>query len=122
MKILVVDDYFEITELAKLWLNKHEVTCFTEPEKALREATIKPFDTCLVDFSLGHRVSGNGLIAGLRLLQPKIKCILMTGSILPEELDKYEHNWDVILSKPEDFNEETLKRIFDNKENTKVKE
>lgn len=117
MNILVLDDYKDICTLAKMWLVSlgHTVDVFESPGAAIRSVAENKYDAVLSDYSLCHRVSGNGFLAACRLFQPKINLVLMTGSILPEELYQYEQNWDILLSKPEDFNESKLEEIFGNK-------
>ena len=114
MNILVLDDYRELVDIACLWLEDlgHTTKPFCEAPLAMDYFMNNNVDACLVDYSLSaDGITGGEFISEVKKIKPML-CVLMTGSITPEELKAVDESWDVLLEKPEDFNYETIAKVF----------
>lgn len=104
--ILVVDDEFDIVNIIRLWLHKHNVdVCgFTDPLMALQHFTdnINKIDLVLSDIRM-PQMNGYELANRIKALQPKVKVILMSAFEIREvEFSKMFHSVkiDSLISKP----------------------
>ena len=104
--ILVVDDEFDIVNIIRLWLHKHNVdVCgFTDPLLALEHFTdnINKIDLVLSDIRM-PQMNGYELANRIKALQPKVKVILMSAFEIREvEFSKMFHSVkiDSLISKP----------------------
>lgn len=104
--ILVVDDEFDIVNIIRLWLHKHnfDVCRFTDPLLALEHFTdnINKIDLVLSDIRM-PQMNGYELANKIKALQPKVKVILMSAFEIREvEFSKFFHSVkiDSLISKP----------------------
>ena len=98
-----MDDEPAVLKVCQMALSKLSLEIETAPgeTRAIKLLKAKPFDIALVDFKLKER-DGLKIIKKARTLHPRIKTILMTGTLKSEELEKKvkKIKIDKILFKP----------------------
>ena len=104
--ILVVDDEFDIVNIIRLWLNKHnfDVCGYTDPLLALEhfKDNYNKIDLVLSDIRM-PQMNGYELANRIKSLQPKVKVILMSSFEIREvEFSKMFRSVkiDRLISKP----------------------
>jgi len=88
MKILVVDDDFEMREMLKALLRRdgHEVETVEDGERGVAAATQKGFDLVLMDMVM-PRKEGLEAILDILHVNPEAKIIAMSGGTRAGEAD-----------------------------------
>jgi PAS domain S-box-containing protein len=102
LSVLVIDDEARIRELIARLLEMagHRAVTAACAAEALELAQRQAFDDILVDVVLGHE-DGLDLLARLRELQPRAKCIVMSGySPSPQRLSALRETGVEFLAKP----------------------
>lgn len=79
-EILVLDDVLDAVILVKKILSKqgHTVHTFTEEEQAVDYAGKNTIDLAILDIKL-KKMSGIQVLKQLKMLQPELKVIMLTG-------------------------------------------
>ncbi|MBL4715982.1 MAG: hypothetical protein COA79_22540 [Planctomycetota bacterium] len=108
MKILIVDDIEDITEVLNLYLcDKHQVVTFNDPLKALGHYRNDPeFDVILVDMLMPN-LRGDQLMEKIHEINPSQCFIVISGFFNSEVAEFLTEFSDYVfkLSKPIDFGE-----------------
>jgi two-component system, response regulator RegA len=78
--ILVLDDVLDAAVLAQKILGKkgHQVTVFTDEDKAMRHAAQHRVDLAILDINL-KKTDGISLLAEFRRRKPAMRVIMLTG-------------------------------------------
>jgi DNA-binding NtrC family response regulator len=86
-KLLIVDDEPAVLKVCQMALSKLFLEIETAPgeARAIKLLKAKPFDIVLVDFKLKER-DGIDIIKKAHTLHPRVKTILMTGTLSSDEL------------------------------------
>lgn len=98
MRVLIVDEDIDTLGLLKrlLWSSGYEVTTAQTPIAAHDSWVAAPSEVIVVDVDVGGPAAGIRLAKGLRVLQPTLAVVFMTGGGLMEEpLDE-----SVVIDKP----------------------
>ncbi len=106
LSILLVDDTPEICTLAARWLSEHHTACVHSGADALAALSLLHFDVVVTDI-LMPEVNGLAVIRKLRLTQPWVRIIAITGggrfrSALECSAQAHELGADEVLLKPFD--------------------
>jgi len=101
--IFVVDDNRELTEMAEMVLKAEGYRCqgFCDPKEVVeifRSSDIRP-DLLLTDYDMGS-MNGLELIAHCRKASPKLKTLLLSGTIEEKTVLSQPVKVDEFLSKP----------------------
>ena len=99
----IVDDDADLGCLVQTILEQAglRTVFFPEPDQALKAfqaAGTKP-DLLLTDFHM-HSMDGMELIESCKRLEPRLKTILYSGTVLAEMLEPYAYKPDKFLQKP----------------------
>ena len=101
--IYLVDDEPLLLELASVILEPlgYRVKTFTSPDAALRafEATESKPELLITDYAM-HTMNGLELAAACRRIQPKLKVLLVSGTVGPDVCDGAPVQPDRFLPKP----------------------
>lgn len=86
-KLLIIDDEASVLKVCQMALSKLSLEIETAPgeARAIKLLKEKPFDIVLVDLKLKEK-DGLKIIKNARALHPRIKTILMTGTLSSDEL------------------------------------
>jgi DNA-binding NtrC family response regulator len=86
--ILIVDDEFDIVDSVKIWLERHDfaVCGFTDPLQALEffKHNSGKINLVLSDIRM-PQINGYELVRKIKILQPKVKVMLMSAFEINEE-------------------------------------
>lgn len=101
--IFVVDDNRELTEMAEMVLRAEGYKCqaFCDPKDVVeifRSSSIRP-DLLLTDYDMGS-MNGLELIDHCRAASPKLKTLLLSGTIEEKTVLRHPVKVDEFLSKP----------------------
>jgi DNA-binding NtrC family response regulator len=102
-RIMVVDDYPDLADAAKMVLETegYEVTAFREREMALRAfVTAEPRPMLLITDYFGGPMSGIGLIKICKAIHPQLKVLMVSGIDYRRLSDKELRLIDGALNKP----------------------
>lgn len=105
-KILLVDDDECLRESFKLILKESgfEVVEAPDGKSALKDLQTQPFDAVILDDNLPF-IQGSELLGLIRIQNPKIKIIIMSGLFNAEGIRRIkQQSADLVLEKPFDFN------------------
>lgn len=105
-KILIVEDDSTLRESLHLLLedSNFEVTSIPDGKTALMELKHKDFDVAILDDNLPF-IQGSDLFGLIKIKNPKIKIILMSGLFNNFSITEAKQNGvDLVIEKPFDFN------------------
>ena len=112
MRILVIDDDFEIRKLLTRTFSRwgHEVYCLANGDEVVAHCAKRPnhYDVVLLDVIIPG-IPGTGVYRWLREMSPNLRIILMTGLINSEKVMTALNEGAELLPKP--FDDKSLKRI-----------
>lgn len=110
-RILIADGVLESAEKIADFLKKEfEVYKSCSEQGVLDLCLIRDFDLIICGYAL-RDITGTSLIKKIKGVQPNIKSILISGSLIPDEKEIKELGIDSFIEKP--FQLDTLKHIVD---------
>ncbi|HIH04045.1 MAG TPA: response regulator [Methanoregulaceae archaeon] len=108
LRILVMDDEVQITELIQFWLTRcgYDVAVTYDGEAAITvfanaRRQQEPFDVVILDLIVPRGLGGQATLGRLRELDPEIRAIVCSGYAHDPVMALYEtHGFDGIVPKP----------------------
>lgn len=110
--IFVVDDESEIGEVLLTFfeLEGYPTAVFSDPKEALHQFThATPRPRLLVSDYVMSPINGMELLSHCRQLEPKLPCIIISGNVGQDELQRYAFKPEYFVRKP--FHTENLLKM-----------